>query len=157
MSERILNFNDFEALAAQILQAGNILRFVANGNSMRPFILDGEIVEIEPARPGQLKRGDVVLCRLEQDWLVLHRIVGLKGDAGKQKLVIQGDAMPLPDGAITPEQVLGRVAAVYRGERRRRVDEHFLFFLAMIWMEAAPLRPILIDLWHGLRGNRKRG
>jgi signal peptidase len=157
MSERVLNFNDFDALAAEILKAGNTLRFEANGNSMRPFIYNGQIVEIEPVEPGKLKRGDIVLCRLEKDWLVLHRIVRMQAVAGKKKLVIQGDAMPLPDGAIAPEQVLGRVAAVYRGEDRLGVDRHFISFLAVIWMEFAPVRPFLIDLWHFLRGNRKRG
>lgn len=156
MSERILNFDDFSALADRILEKGNKLRFRANGNSMRPFIFDGNVVEISPCGQGDLKKGDIILCRLERERLVLHRLVKLIVEDGNKRLLIQGDALPAPDGWLEVKQVLGLATSVYRGKRQIRLDGRSVLFFARIWMGLAPVRPVLIDLWHVLRGIKAR-
>lgn len=103
-----------------------------------------------------MKRGDVVLCKLEKDRLVLHRLVKIKVENGNKNLLIQGDALLIPDAWVAMGQVLGLATVVYRSEKRISLDGGFVIFLARIWMGLAPMRPLIIDLWHGLRGIKER-
>ena len=46
-----LNRDEFAELALQILDDGNSLKFRAHGESMNPFIRNGDILEVQPV-PG---------------------------------------------------------------------------------------------------------
>ena len=57
-----LNGPDFRRLAGEILAAGNRVRFQAGGESMHPFIQDGDILEVAPLSNSlKIKIGDVLL------------------------------------------------------------------------------------------------
>lgn len=83
---------------------------ITSGISMYPMLRNGkDIVVIKtPDRP--LKRHDVVLYIKEgTNKLILHRIIGFKGDA----LVIRGDNTYHRE-IVKRENVLGLLAAFYR-------------------------------------------
>ena len=48
--------------AQALLRAGHTLRFRAAGQSMRPFLRDGDFLTIVPAAPTDCQPGDIVLC-----------------------------------------------------------------------------------------------
>ena len=148
MPELTLEHADFEALAKEILACANCLRFRASGSSMRPFIWDGDLIELYPLGPGPLRRGDVVLCRLGPGRLVLHRIVRLEPSAAGPRLLIQGDARLAPDGSISAEAVLGRAVAVCHGTHRYSMDSRLVRSLVSVWMWLAPLRGKIFSLHH---------
>jgi hypothetical protein len=54
VSERLITHEDFGALAAEVLSKGFPFRFKAHGNSMRPFIYNGETIELTAVDPDQL-------------------------------------------------------------------------------------------------------
>jgi len=64
----------FGELARELLAGGSGIRFQARGASMSPAIRDGEIVHVRPAVPRDLRRGDLVLIKVEGR-LCLHRLV----------------------------------------------------------------------------------
>ena len=144
MPERGVESDEFEALAVDILSAEHSLRFRARGRSMRPFIQNNDIIEVEGAVPGRLKRGDVVLCRLGNGRLVVHRIVRL----GEQAVLVQGDARAMPDGWTPFTQVLGRVTALDRAGRRLRLDSAWLSAAGRVWAILALLRRRLMKWLH---------
>lgn len=98
-------------LALELLAKGQSVRFVARGHSMRPFVRDGDQVEVSPGvRP---RVGDLVLLR-QGDFGVVHRVVARFG----RRLLIKGDNLPRADGWFTGDDLLGVVVAVRHGDRR---------------------------------------
>jgi len=127
---------DFGALAADILESANELRFQAGGGSMTPFIRDGDILLIQPR--SAVRRGDVILCRLGNDRVLAHRVVKIIEDHKDTKLLIKGDALQRSDGYISLKDVLGRVAAVERGGRRIALDAAPWRLAGLLWVVLSP-------------------
>lgn len=147
MPDLLVEFDDFEKLAASFLNAGQRMRFKARGNSMRPFILDGDLVEVQPIETHKPNRGDVVLCRLHDGRLVVHRVIQVAQDY----VLIQGDALPYPDGRIPYTQVLGKVDTVFRRNKQIQMNTPWKKFLVGFWLVLTPLRSILLRGIHRLR------
>jgi signal peptidase I len=138
---------NFTALAAAILGEGSTLRFYARGTSMRPFIQDGDILEVQPVGTLAVRRGDVVLCRQGGGRLVAHRVVHLSREDGRTTMVTWGDALTGPDAPISLEQVLGRVVVVERETKRLRLDARPQRLLWALWMGLSPFSRRLYCAW----------
>ena len=92
-------------------------RFQVKGQSMAPFVRDGDIVTVAPVGKRPLRIGDVVAFTSPQAGMFLvHRVVGKHGD----KLLVKGDNCAGPDGRVAVSAVLGRVTTVERDGRRLR-------------------------------------
>ncbi|HUT25764.1 MAG TPA: S24/S26 family peptidase, partial [Sumerlaeia bacterium] len=101
-------------LVRDLLGSGRSVRLAACGWSMRPFLRDGDVVEIAPATISGLRRGDVAAVAASpdedagpgsEDDLIVHRFVRREG----ARLVLQGDACPAPDAPVPESALLGRV------------------------------------------------
>jgi uncharacterized repeat protein (TIGR01451 family) len=103
----------FAAVCEELLDHGLAVRFRARGQSMRPNILDGDAITVEPASAATLQPGEIALTR-GNDGFCAHRIIAQQEDAGA--IVTRGDAGQQNDAAAA--EVLGRVIAVHRGRRR---------------------------------------
>ncbi len=101
-------------LVRAVLGKGLSFRFRATGYSMHPFIRNGDIVKVAPVANGFADVGDVLACELPVSAkFVVHRVVRKNGD----RLLVQGDGSPEPDGWITRENILGRIENVERDGR----------------------------------------
>jgi hypothetical protein len=106
------------SLLKAVHDRGKSFRFKARGQSMHPFICDGDIVSIAPTPTDLHMYGQVVACiHPAYGKLVVHRIVKCRTEA----LILKGDNNPQPDGLVAPSAILGVVAAVYRGNRKVRL------------------------------------
>ena len=99
-------------LAAELLNAGHDLRVRVTGCSMRPFLKDGDMVTIRKAPVTALRAGDVLLCKCDDDTLIMHRL--LKMQHNGLILYTKGDALDRMDPPLTGGQCLGRAIAVER-------------------------------------------
>jgi signal peptidase I len=115
------------------------MRFMARGESMRPFILNRDIVEVGPVVPEKLNRGDVVLCQLDDGRPIVHRVVQKAAD----NYLILGDALPYPDGHIPHAQVIGRVDTVIRHNKQIKMNTPWMKTLVGLWLMLIPLRGLL--------------
>ena len=116
---------NFVDVSASLLRKGYSVRFRVPGRSMRPTILDGETITVQPVAPPDIKQGDIILYRF-QDGVVVHRVVGIgrkKGDA--LFFILRGDALGTPDEPVVSQRVLGKVVSVERGGRH--VDPYSLW------------------------------
>ena len=132
---------DLPELAAEMLRGGNKLHIRAQGWSMYPFIKHGDFLEVEPVEVAAIKVGDVVFCRYRGDKLVAHRVVGVNRvnrEDGGAALVVKGDWTPRADPLVYPGQVLGRVAAIERGEKRIRLNSGTRRLLEVLWTRISP-------------------
>jgi hypothetical protein len=117
-------------LALELLARGEGVRVRVRGASMRPFVLDGDVLLL---RAGAPRVGDVVLLR-QGDFGLLHRVVA-RDRAGR--LCIAGDALPGLDGWFDPEQI---AAVALQIERRGRVSNARNLAAVVVGRLCAPLR-----------------
>lgn len=102
----------FDGLASDILGRGSYLQFRAYGNSMAPFIRNGDIVLVEPKKANELRIGDIVFYRRTGGRHIAHRLIGKSRRGGSLALKTRGDNLRDLDASILPEQVLGRVIRI---------------------------------------------
>jgi signal peptidase I len=107
----------FAQLMEAVLEKKVPFRFSAFGNSMSPFIRDGDAITVEPV-PSKLRPGDVVaFVNVLSDQLMVHRIVHIS-PAGA---LIKGDNNSVPDGLMPASRIIGRVVRVARRGRQVRL------------------------------------
>jgi hypothetical protein len=124
-------------IAADILLAGQPLRFRALGGSMRPIFPPGTVVTVLPASLRPPREGDVVLARGGAGPFV-HRILSRrKKDGETAAWLTRGDASPSPDPEVRAADVLG---VVVRAERHGAL-------LDLEWPPARLLVRLLLRLY----------
>lgn len=97
------------------LARGKPFRFCARGDSMSPFIHDGDVLTVAPAAAP--RRGDVVAFLDPRNGrLTVHRIVA----AAHGGFLIKGDSLRAPDGVMPREALWGSVVRVERDGRAVR-------------------------------------
>ena len=85
---------------------------------MHPTIRHGDLITVEPAAPSNLKRGDIILYRL-QNGFIAHRIVNIEErNSCGLTFILRGDASTTCDALVKSEQVIGKVVCLERGHRR---------------------------------------
>ena len=106
-------------LVVELLRGGVPVRLVATGASMEPTFADGDTLEVQPLC-GEPAIGRVALYAVGTR-LIAHRIVGLeRSPAGDiDRVIMQGDAVPLPDQPVPRADVLGLVVPERAGWLRR--------------------------------------
>ena len=105
------------------------------GDSMRPLIRRGkDPVTIVPLRR-ELMKGDVVLFRLGERYVV-HRVWQLKDGLVRTF----GDNCWNPEPWFPEEQVLGQVVRYVRGGRTHRLDTPAARAWGRMWMAIHPIR-----------------
>jgi hypothetical protein len=130
-----------DALAAESLRRGNRLRLRAHGDSMLPFLRDGDVLLVRPAARSEPQVGDVLCYEPPAGGLRLHRVIARE----KRGFVTRGDALAfverVPDAAV-----LGVAVAVQRRGRLRRLDTAGARWRGRIIARAAPVLAHLLPL-----------
>jgi hypothetical protein len=104
-------------LAGVLLRRGRAVRLSARGSSMLPFLVDGDVVHVRPARAEDIGVGDVLCYDGGPGRLFLHRVVAKRGG----QCVTRGDALEYTE-IVAAARVLGTAIAVERGGRLWRLD-----------------------------------
>jgi signal peptidase I len=133
-------------LAGPFLKAGNVLRLRARGGSMLPFLRDGDLLEIWPAAPVEIRVGDVLCYEPSPGALCLHRVVA----RDERGFVTRGDALTHVE-VVPAGSVLGRVRAVERRGRAWRLDTWSAHWRARVIVVASPALARLLPSALGLR------
>jgi signal peptidase I len=108
-----ISSNDFGLLATENLTRGITIRFTATGSSMHPSIMDGDILSVAPADIQKLKRGDIILYRINgTNNLIAHRIIFIKNNASDKIMYTRGDALGGNFEQVASNDILGRIFKV---------------------------------------------
>jgi len=109
----IVDAHELMPIICSALQRGQHVRLTATGGSMRPFMHNGDVVELEPL-DSLPARGDVVLvrCGSERERYVLHRVVRVESE----KLFIRGDAQEYCEGPYTVAFCRACMASIYSAQ-----------------------------------------
>jgi hypothetical protein len=131
----------FPEVISQLLQGGHKVRFQAPGKSMRPVILDGDVLLVEPIEPAAIKIGDIILYQADEH-IIAHRVVDIEKVESQNaqssslphrrstsmggcrqvptthySFILRGDASYSYDEPVYSDQLLGKVIAIERTNR----------------------------------------
>lgn len=96
-----------QALSRHIVENGQV-RLIAHGQSMFPYIQQGDTCTFSVPNPRMVKKGDILLYQDSQGKFIAHRLLMLQKDAmGRPSYLIKGDTNLKPDLTVYPEQVIG--------------------------------------------------
>ena len=87
---------------------------------MWPMVRHGDIVRVAHGL-AKLKRGDIVAYQCNGE-LTIHRLVRTTRGAGEPLFLMKGDNASVCDPAVRATNVLGRVVALRRAGKWRRLD-----------------------------------
>jgi len=109
-------------LVKQVLSERGSLALQAHGDSMRPTIEDGSLIELHPVST-DVQLGSVVMISAE-DKLLLHRAVGFDCN---DKIITKGDNLPTVDAAFDRAAVIGEVIACRTGTAEKSIKPMTVF------------------------------
>lgn len=104
-----------------LLDFGGAALVPVRGGSMHPTLRDGDRVVVAPFL-GLPEPGQIVLARVA-DNLIAHRLVSIEMQTGRRLYRLQGEHEPGYDAGALREDILGRVVAVLRQNRRIEIDD----------------------------------
>ena len=125
----------------RLIREGKTVVLPVRGNSMRPFIQNGnDCVELHPLPP-VLRKGDVVLARTSKGYYVLHRVTVISPD----RLTLEGDGNIGLRETCRPSDVLARAEWVIDAHKERHslLDRRARIKWRM-WYMLRPLRRVLL-------------
>ena len=104
-------------LFLEVLRSGGTARVAVIGDSMLPAVWPGDILEVRRVPVAEIVPGQLALFKRDGR-LFAHRVVKQISEHGRILLVTRGDRLRKTDRPVLPEELLGRVAAIERGNRR---------------------------------------
>ncbi|MBC7765452.1 MAG: signal peptidase I [Hyphomonadaceae bacterium] len=106
-----LNPHELVQLAKEVLSQGNGFRFCAYGNSMMPFLKDGDIITLKPNRQNKRQVGEVVaFLQPKNNTLAVHRVLKVMDNC----CILKGDNNENIDGEIPNSAIIGIVTRIDR-------------------------------------------
>ncbi len=124
------------SLVSEALAAGRCIDLCCHGESMRPWIYDGDRVILSGLPAGGAQRGDVLLAWEAEQRLSLHRVIAVRGAAEGLEYQLRGDAARRGAAGVWvgQAQAAARVQQIERQGRRWRVDTLPYRLLIWAWM-----------------------
>ena len=134
---KILNLKgaDFTLITQEVLGREKILRFKAKGESMHPFIRDGDILEITPANGEKVRVGEVIFYRVGEKRMVAHRVTERITENGRLVFVTKGDSNVAGEERVYPEKIMGRVRTIERKGRKICIDSGLNSFFHIFYLK----------------------
>ena len=141
MNNQEFYLSDAIEVIEEILESGGEFRLYPRGTSMLPLIVQSRDSVSLLRAPAQ--KGDIAFYRRRDGHFVLHRVMDVCADG---TYVMCGDNQTLLERGIRSEQILARVCAVYRREKRIEVDSRAYRTYVFLWARM-PLRRVLLFVY----------
>lgn len=131
---------DLLELSKDIFRRGKSIRFQARGWSMRPFIRDADFIIVSPIENSSIKTGDVVFCITTENKVIVHRVIKKYEKDKNNRIImfIKGDASFSSPEKVEMQNVLGKVVAVERNGRKKRLDTKLYQIKGLLFSGISP-------------------
>jgi len=134
------DYSNIIILAEELLDEGLSIKTIVGGNSMFPFLRNGNTVIIKKVPIPYLKTGDIIVFK-SNNKLVAHRIIFKRKQKSDFKIFTKGDARLLFDKPLTAKNYIGRV-----NPATAKKTEILNFIIAMVSIISIPFFIFLIPL-----------
>ena len=125
-----------------LLDKGKRVLIQVKGRSMRPFLQDGDTVELIPATDRSVRWGAIVLAHADDYGIILHRVIRRK----KEKVLLRGDAQTRAIDVTTVNNVWAYTETAYRREKKIKLNSFGRRCAFVCWFLLMPFRGILLKL-----------
>jgi len=125
-------------LSRDILEKGKSIRFQAKGWSMRPFIRDGDFIVVSPVKSSSIRKGDVVFYSDAENKIIVHRIIRKYKKNDRIIVLIKADASFGSPEKVDIHNVLGKVVAIERNGREKRLDRKLYQIIGLFFAVISP-------------------
>lgn len=136
-----LDNNTFFDAVKESLNKGNQVKIPVTGNSMRPFLRNGDIVTVTPFARCRLKKGAIALADWKEGY-VLHRVVGMASGT----VTLAGDNNLGQVEKVSDSELFAVVSACYRGGKLVSDQSHVDRILGVFWYYLRPMRRMLAKI-----------
>lgn len=137
----------FSAICEQLAE-GRQAAFTVTGMSMWPFLRHGaDTVVLEQAEPDQIRKGDIVLVRVNPGRYLLHRVTACT----ENQVETTGDGNCFRDGFFQRDQVLARAVKLIRSDRTIDCADPRWKLAFRCWMVLYPVRRPMMSIWKRIR------
>ena len=144
MNNQEFYLSDAIEVIEEILESGGEFRLYPRGTSMLPLIVQSrDSVALCRTQGVSAQKGDIAFYKRSDGHFVLHRVMDVCADG---TYVMCGDNQTLLERGIRSEQILARVCAVYRREKRIEVDSRAYRTYVFLWARM-PLRRVLLFVY----------
>lgn len=144
----ISSMNDLYPLIKEGVESGKAVKMHVCGNSMRPFIFNGESVSLK--KDTVYKKNDIILYRRNDGHFVLHRIYAVKKDS----FVLLGDNQFVKEYGIKNEQVIAKVVDYDRNGKTKYLKGFKYRLYIFVWRRIL-LRRVILKIMR-LKENKKQ-
>lgn len=141
---KIDNQSFFDSIK-ELLFSGKLVKLRVAGNSMSPFLQEGDEVVVRGVGAQAIKIGDVVLARWMQGY-VLHRVVQFRG----KRILLAGDHNLVQIEVIKTEQLMAVLIGVYRRQGASYVHSARNRWAGMAWYYLRPFRRVWTKIYSTL-------
>jgi signal peptidase I len=131
------------------IQEGTFL-FRTSGQSMWPFVRDGDRLIVRSVLASQLKSGDVVVYKT-QDSVVCHRIVARSGSGQELYFLVRGDCSQGAPERVAASAIIGRVCGIARGDKTVQWQGSGFDITNKIILVVAPAIAFVFDFFNHFR------
>lgn len=139
---------DLSPLLAEVLHSGGEVTLTVTGSSMSPLLRHrrDRVCLTKPPEIG-LQKYDIPLFVRPDGKYVLHRIVAVKAGG----YAVAGDNQTVREYPVRPEQVIGVVSGIWRGDKYIPCTDFRYRAYCRLWVAACPLRRLLAAGKHFLQ------
>ncbi len=143
----LTDVEQIELIAALLNDKGQPVKIPLRGGSMRPWILSGDVICVEPLK--QTPRPGMVVMVLFKDYLLVHRVIRVSRTGW---VCTRGDASLRADPWHPPHEILGEVTQVgHRTGLTFGVSQPLVGRLAVQWSPFFGLGFAAVDLVRWVR------
>lgn len=131
------NMRDFMHSAIdQALKTEVRVMIRAGGQSMRPWIMDGDRLTVASCDATRLQKGEIGLYKAQDGLITIHRVV----DKDADRCAFRGDATSGKVEWVPHSAVSGRVESATRNNRTIYRNTAFHRWTGRLWHLSGPLR-----------------
>lgn len=138
----LIDQNTFLLLKSSINRDG-LLELPAYGNSMYPYIKQGDKCSFTQFDLTTIEKGDVILFITKTGQLIAHRYVFSQTIGDKNLYICKGDTNLRIDNAIEHEQILGKLVLIKKHNITLKHDQLICFFWGKLILAIPFLSEIL--------------
>ena len=130
-----------------LISEGRTVELTAKGYSMNPFIMHlRDIIVLGPWKDEEIRKGCVVLARIDKGDYVIHRIISREGES----ITLMGDGNVALTEKAHITNIIARMYSVKRKGRTYRADGLAWRLYSWFWMLITPVKRYPLALWRKL-------